>query len=107
MERLRELRLTRGMTQTQVGDLIGVSCVTIGRYEAGEREPSNAKIAALADYFGVSVDYLMGRDEGQPQPSPSPADRQRRDVEAMLRAMSEADLEKVYDYARFITRDKK
>lgn len=105
MERLRELRLKRGMTQTQVGALIGVSCVTIGRYEAGEREPSNAKIAALADYFGVSVDYLMGRDEGQPQPSP--ADRQRRDVEAMLRAMSEADLEKVYDYARFITRDKK
>ena len=105
MERLRELRLKRGMTQTQVGALIGVSCVTIGRYEAGEREPSNAKIAALADYFGVSVDYLMGRDEGQPQPPP--ADRQRRDVEAMLRAMSEADLEKVYDYARFITRDKK
>lgn len=106
MERLRELRLKRGMTQTQVGDLIGVSCVTIGRYEAGEREPSNAKIAALADYFGVSVDYLMGHDE-QLQSSPSPADRQRRDVEAMLRAMSEADLEKVYDYARFITRDKK
>lgn len=63
MERLRELRLQRGMTQTQVGDLIGVSCVTVGRYEAGEREPSNAKISALADYFGVSIDYLMGRDE--------------------------------------------
>lgn len=63
MERLRELRLQRGMTQTQVGDLIGVSCVTVGRYEAGEREPSNAKISALADYFGVSIDYLIGRDE--------------------------------------------
>ena len=63
MERLRELRLQRGMTQTQVGDLIGVSCVTVGRYEAGEREPSNAKISAFADYFGVSIDYLMGRDE--------------------------------------------
>lgn len=63
MERLRDLRLQRGMTQTQVGDLIGVSCVTVGRYEAGEREPSNAKISALADYFGVSIDYLIGRDE--------------------------------------------
>lgn len=106
MERLRELRLKRGMTQTQVGDLIGVSCVTIGRYEAGEREPSNAKIAALADYFGVSVDYLLGHDE-HPQTSPSPADRQRQDVEAMLRAMSEADLEKVYDYVRFVAQNKK
>lgn len=79
MERLRELRLKRGMTQTQVGDLIGVSCVTIGRYEAGEREPSNAKIAALADYFGVSVDYLMGHDE-QPQTAPKYSTDQRKEI---------------------------
>ena len=59
------------MTQTQVGDAIGVSCVTIGRYESGEREPSNAKISALADYFGVSIDYLMGRDESKNENYPS------------------------------------
>lgn len=63
MKRLKELRTQRGLTQTQVGDIIGVSCVTIARYEAGDREPSNSKITTLADYFGVTVDYLMGRDE--------------------------------------------
>lgn len=67
MKRLKELRTQRGLTQTQVGDLIGVSCVTIARYEAGDREPSNAKISTLADYFGVTVDYLMGRDEPTPE----------------------------------------
>ena len=67
MKRLKELRNQRGLTQTQIGELIGVSCVTIARYEAGEREPSNAKITKLADFFGVSVDYLMGRDEPQDQ----------------------------------------
>lgn len=63
MQRLKELRNQRGLTQSQIGELLGVSCVTIARYEAGEREPSNAKLTTLANYFGVTVDYLMGRDE--------------------------------------------
>lgn len=63
MQRLKELRTQRGLTQSQIGELLGVSCVTIARYEAGEREPSNAKLTTLANYFGVTVDYLMGREE--------------------------------------------
>ena len=63
MQRLKELRTQRGLTQSQIGELLGVSCVTIARYEAGEREPSNAKLTTLANFFGVSIDYLMGRDE--------------------------------------------
>ncbi len=63
MQRLKELRTQRGLTQSQIGELLGVSCVTIARYESGEREPSNAKLTTLANYFGVTVDYLMGRDE--------------------------------------------
>ena len=69
------------------------------------RGSANQTRKPFPDWLIISM--FLGRDEGQPQPAPSPADRQRRDVEAMLRAMSEADLEKVYDYARFITRDKK
>lgn len=95
MERLRELRLKRGMTQTQVGDLIGVSCVTIGRYEAGEREPSNAKIAALADYFGVSVDYLMGRSE----PSHPMEDAERERYLSKLTEYTPAQLKELTDLA--------
>lgn len=63
MQRLKELRTQRGLTQSQIGELLGVSCVTIARYEAGEREPSNAKLTTLANFFDVSVDYLMGREE--------------------------------------------
>lgn len=105
--RIRELRKAKKVTMKELGNMIGVAESTMSLYETGKRKPDPETLSRLADYFNVSVDYLLGRDEGQPQPSPSPADRQRRDVEAMLRAMSEADLEKVYDYARFITRDKK
>lgn len=92
MKRLKELRLQRGMTQTQVGDVIGVSCVTIGRYEAGEREPSNAKISALADYFGVSIDYLMGRDESKNENDPSMNELRKKEI---LEALSQEPLEKL------------
>ena len=106
MERLRELRLKRGMTQKYVALTLGVKGPSVSNWESGKTTPTTENVAALAKLYNVSVDYLLGHDE-QPQTSPSPADRQRRDVEAMLRAMSDADLEKVYDYARFITRDKK
>lgn len=105
--RIRELRKAKKVTMKELGNMIGVAESTMSLYETGKRKPDPETLSRLADYFNVSVDYLLGRDEGQSQTSPSPADRQRRDVEAMLRAMSEADLEKVYDYARFITRDKK
>lgn len=100
MEQLRELRLQRGMTQTQVGDLIGVSCVTVGRYEAGEREPSNAKISAFADYFGVSIDYLMGRDETEKELS---ADKKRKEI---IEAISQMPLEKLEALAVLLQKNK-
>lgn len=105
--RIRELRKAKKVTMKELGNMIGVAESTMSLYETGKRKPDPETLSRLADYFNVSVDYLLGRDEEQPQAALSPADRQRRDVEAMLRAMSEADLEKVYDYARFITRDKK
>lgn len=105
--RIRELRKAKKVTMKELGNMIGVAESTMSLYETGKRKPDPETLSRLADYFNVSVDYLLGRNEEQPQAALSPADRQRRDVEAMLRAMSEADLEKVYDYARFITRDKK
>lgn len=100
MKRLKELRIQRGLTQTQVGDLIGVSCVTIARYEAGDREPSNAKISTLADYFGVTVDYLMGRDE--------PTQEERAEVPPhlmesyeLLRQLTPEEFADIAELARF------
>lgn len=106
MNRFRECREASGLTQKYVALTLGVKGPSVSNWESGKTTPTTENVAALAKLYNVSVDYLLGRDE-QPQTSPSPADRQRRNVEEMLRSMSEADLEKVYDYARFITRDKK
>jgi len=62
MERLRELRRAAGMTMRQVGELIGVAESTVSLYERGQRRPKPAMLLKLADQFGVSVDYLLGRE---------------------------------------------
>lgn len=61
--RIAELRKEKGLTLQQVADAIGVGNNTISRYETGKREPNLAVINRLADFFNVSVDYLLGRTD--------------------------------------------
>lgn len=63
--RIRELRKQRGITMKELGKVVGVAESTISHYETGKRQPDNHTLLALAEYFGVSVDYLLGK----PQPS--------------------------------------
>ena len=62
-ERIKELRLERGMTQEEVGKLIGVKRYSVYGYEKGNNYPEVPGLIALADYFGVSTDYLLGRTD--------------------------------------------
>lgn len=61
-KRLRLLREEKDATQAEVAKAIGVTPEAIGMYEHGKREPRGEILAGLADYFGVSVDYLLGRN---------------------------------------------
>ena len=61
--RLRKLREHRGMSRRTLSELCGLSKNMIAVYERGEAEPSAATICLLADHFGVSADYLLGREE--------------------------------------------
>jgi len=59
--RLKELRKSRRLTQAQVADGINCSAPTYSRYENGSRQPSLETLERLADFYGVSIDYLYGR----------------------------------------------
>ncbi|HOV69028.1 MAG TPA: XRE family transcriptional regulator [Clostridia bacterium] len=61
MERLRELRKNMGISMKKLGEIIGVAESTISLYETGKREPDNETLIRLANYFDVTVDYLLGR----------------------------------------------
>lgn len=60
-ERLVEIRKERGLTQRQVWEGVGMSPLGYQSYEYGKREPAYQKLLALADFFNVSLDYLVGR----------------------------------------------
>lgn len=61
-DRLKELREEKGVTQKILGKVTNVSDRVIGYYETSNRFPKDEQILkALADYFDVSVDYLIGR----------------------------------------------
>jgi transcriptional regulator with XRE-family HTH domain len=60
-ERMRELRKERKETQVQVAQSIGITDRQYQRFEAGEQKPGFENLCALADHFGVSLDYLAGR----------------------------------------------
>ena len=61
--RLKELRRTRHITQLKLALDLNMSQNTISRYETGEREPGLTELVKIADYFDVSVDYLLERTE--------------------------------------------
>lgn len=61
--RIRELRKARRITQLKMALDLDMSQDTISRYESGEREPGIAELIRIADYFRVSIDYLVGRTD--------------------------------------------
>ena len=61
--RLKELRKAKNMTQQRLAIELGMNQNTISRYENGEREADYRTLILLADYFNVSIDYLLERTE--------------------------------------------
>lgn len=62
MNRLKQLRESKGMTQQELADLVGVTKRTYIYWEQGERQIKPEKAKVLADYFSVSIPYLLGYD---------------------------------------------
>ena len=62
LPRLRDLREDRDMAQAQVASLLGIDQRVYSNYETGKREIPLRHLIVLADYYHVTVDYLLGRD---------------------------------------------
>ena len=61
-ERLKELRQDKNLTQIDLALKIGVGKSIISLWEKNECEPTLSKLIALSEYFGVSIDYLAGKE---------------------------------------------
>lgn len=61
-ERLREIRIKKGLTQQELANMIGASKSLISCYESGKRTPSLENVISFMQIFGVSANYLLGAD---------------------------------------------
>jgi len=61
--RVKELRESRGLSQESLGKIIGVKRYSVYTYEKGRNYPDIPRLIALADYFDVTTDYLLGRTD--------------------------------------------
>lgn len=62
-KRIKELREKAGLTQKELAEKLGLTDGAIGLYEVGKRNPSLSILNKLADFFDVSIDYLLGRTD--------------------------------------------
>ncbi len=60
-QRLRDLREDMDMTQTQIADILGIRQTVYSRYERGFQTIPVEHLLVLAEYYGVSADYILGR----------------------------------------------
>jgi transcriptional regulator with XRE-family HTH domain len=102
MKRVRELRNKMGISMKQLGSIIDVSESTISLYETGKREPDHETLKKLADFFNVSVDYLLDRDLDKEK---SPLDKELEGVDFALygeaRDLTEEEKQDIIDFIKF------
>lgn len=109
-QRLRALRKAVDKTQDQVSEACGFSRIALTRYETGTRMPKTEFAARLAEYYGVSVDYILGRDD--PPPSSGPAiliEKEagaRKDILSLVKTMSDEQYEIALNVLKALTRKK-
>ena len=74
-ERLQELREDKGISRKDLAASLNITVSALGMYEQGRREPNMEMLIRLADYFNVSLDFLVGRSFNE--------DETRRIIEAL------------------------
>ena len=110
MERLRKLRESKNETQKSMAEFLGIDRTTYVKYETGASEPNFSTLSKLADYFSVSVDYLIGRDETKKiDPSEDGSMekimRDRPDIAKLMvdmSALNDEQVQDVYNYLKYI-----
>lgn len=100
--RLRELRTMKGVSQDTVAESCEISRVGLARYETGQRVPVVKIASRLAEYYGVSVEYLLGKDSSEPQEKAPTPDDARAEAKMLLEGMDDEQYQAALQYLKFL-----
>lgn len=97
-DRLKVLREEKKLTQAEIGKAVGISGRVIGYYESNDRLPKDEfTLVKLADFFGVSLDWLLGRTEVRSLVNENP-----NNLFIDVSSLQEDDKIKIHEYAEMI-----
>lgn len=97
--RLKELRERNGLLQKDVAAHLNCSVPVYCRYEKGDRMPSTDTLKGLADFYHVTVDYILGRDPDPTQKNDLPSEREIDDaIAALAEGLTPDELQRVADF---------
>ena len=71
MNRIKELRTSMSLNQSELAKILGISQGTLSYWENGVYEPDNKSLVTLAEYFNVTTDYLLGKSDVKTPPAHS------------------------------------
>ena len=106
MIKLKDLRLTKQLSQNELAKMLGCNQTAVGKYERGQLEPNIETLKLLSEIFEVSIDYIVGNsdDFGNVISSGQLTDQLKADEQKLLRAyraMPDVAKRKIVDDAEF------
>lgn len=99
MNKIRELRKEKKLTMKQLGAIFSLSESTISLYENGKHYPDMETMQKFADFFNVSVDYLLGREEAQQKTPADPMQEKRAHLVSLLMQFTDEEVQRFEDFA--------
>lgn len=78
MNRIQDLRTMRGLSMKEASRQIGIPYTTYVNYEKGLREPNSETLISLANFYGTTIDYLLGKESVPPIPGVLPVPKMRQ-----------------------------
>jgi len=94
-ERLKNLRLAKGMTLQQVGDAFGISKASVSSWESGKSNPDHKKLEKLSELFGTSVQYLVTGTNVDNSTNPKPPNIPFYDWDQIAKKSSKSSIRKI------------
>ena len=97
--RLRELRISRGISQKDLAKYFGMSSGNLCDWEKGRSEPDIAGLIRLANFFGESIDYLVGRVDEDMMENSQPVSRAKQRLIYLIRMLSDKNVKMLISIA--------
>ncbi len=98
--RLKNLRESKDLTQLKLSKILNISNSTLSQYEAGNRSPGDDIKKKIADYFSVTVDYLLGRTDSSNPSAPRIETKAFHSID--IDGLSDVAVKQIEDYVEFI-----